>query len=176
MVVADDADLSGVERPAVARYESFSAPDAMIRPMRNRAMIAALVAVALGGCGGEEPTLTSGAADELHAQVSAVREAAGKGDRDAALEALDGLAARVRELESGGSLAEADADALRRGIGRAKRRVRQEVAAPAPTATATPTPTPTATATATAEPTAEPEPPGKAKGKGKKPKGKKGKP
>jgi hypothetical protein len=150
----------------------------MIRPMRNRALMAALVALALSGCGGEEPTLSTGSADELHAQVSAVRDAAGKGDRDAALEALDGLAARVRELESGASLAEADADALRRGIGRAKRRVRQEVAAPAPAATATPSPTPTATATATAtaEPTAEPEPPGKAKGKGKKPKGKKGKP
>ena len=145
----------------------------MIRPMLNRALIGVLIAVVLGGCG-DEPTLSSGSADELHAQVSAVREAAGKGDRDAALEGLDGLAARARELESGGSLAEADADALRRGIGRAKRRVRQEVAAPAPAATATPSPTPTATATA--EPTAEPEPPGRAKGKGKKPKGKKGKP
>ena len=131
--------------------------------MRNRALIAALVAVALGGCGGDEPALSPGAADELHAQVSAVREAAGAGDRDAALEALDGLAARVRELESGGSLAEADAVALRRGIGRAKRRVRQEVTAPTPTATPTPTPT------ATAEPTAAPEANdnGKAKGKGK---------
>src|SRR5688572_21719508 len=114
--------------------------------MRNRALMAVLVAVALSGCVGEEPTLGSGAAEELHAQGSAVREAAGKGDRDAALEALDGLAARVRELESGGSLAEADATALRRGIGRAKRRVRQEVAAPAPAATPTATPTPTATA------------------------------
>ena len=149
----------------------------MISPMRTRALIGVLVAVVLSGCGGDEPTLGSGAADELHAQVAAVREAAGKGDRDAALEALDGLAARVRELESGGSLAEADATALRRGIGRAKRRVRKEVAAPAATATATPTPTPTPTATATAEPTAEPEPPGKAKGKGNgKAKGKKGKP
>jgi hypothetical protein len=110
----------------------------MISPVRNQAFIAALVAVVLSGCGGDEPTLSSGSADELHAQVAAVREAAGKGERDAALEALDGLGARVRELESGGSLAEVDATALRRGIGRAKRRVRQEVAAPAPAATATP--------------------------------------
>ena len=150
----------------------------MISAMWGRARwFVALVAVVLSGCGGDEPTLASGAADELHAQVSTVREAAGKGDRDAALEALDGLAARVRELESGGSLAEVDATALRRGIGRAKRRVRQEVATPATTATATPSPT--ATATATAEPTAEPEPPGKATGKDKgngKPNGKKDKP
>ena len=130
--------------------------------MRDYAWIVALAAVVLGGCGGE-PTLSSGSADELHAQVAAVREAAGKGDRDAALEGLDGLAARVRALETGGSLAAADADALHRRIGRAKRRVREEVAAPAPAATPTPTPT----ATATPEPTAAPEPPGKAKGKGK---------
>ena len=142
--------------------------------MRTRALIVVLAAVALGGCGGE-PSLSAGSAEELRAQVAAVREAAGEGDRDAALEALDGLAARVRELEAGDALAEADATALRRGIGRAKRRVRQEIAAPAPTATATPSPTPTATATA--EPPARPEPAGKAKGKGNgKGKGKKGKP
>lgn len=144
--------------------------------MLGRACVVVLAAVVVGGCGGE-PNLSSGSAEELHAEVAAVREAAGKGDRDGALEALDGLAAQVRDLESGGSLAEADATALRRGIGRARRRVRAEVAAPAATATATATPTPTATATATPEPTAEPEPPGKAKGKDKpKAKGKKGKP
>jgi len=155
----------------------------MISPMRTRALFGVLVAVVLSGCGGDEPTLGSGAADELHAQVAAVREAAGKGDRDTALEALDGLAARVRELESGGSLAEVDATALRRGVGRAKRRVRQEVAAPAPTATATPA--------ATAPPVApdgeedgepgtgndEQKGKGETEGKGKgKAKGKKGKP
>jgi hypothetical protein len=145
----------------------------MIRPMRIRAVIMLLAVAALGGCGGEEPALSPGAADELHAQVAAVREAAADGDRDAALETLDGLAARVRQLEDEGSMAAADATALRRGIGRAKRRVREEVAAPAATATATPTPT----ATATPEPTTAPEPPGKAKGKDKpKGKGKKEKP
>ena len=115
--------------------------------MRTWASIVVLAAVALGGCG-EEPTLSAGSARELHAQVSAVREAAREGDRDAALEALDGLAAQVRDLEAGDSLAEADAAALRRGIGRAKRRVRQEVTTPTSTATPTPTATPTATATA----------------------------
>ena len=130
--------------------------------MCNRALIVALAAVALGGCGGE-PTLSASSADELHAQVAAVREAAQDGDPAAALEALDGLAEQVRDLEAGGSLVEADADALRRGIGRARRRVRAEVAEPTPT----PTPTPTATPV----PTATPEPmgkPDKGKGKGKK--------
>jgi hypothetical protein len=137
----------------------------MIRPMWSRRLIVVLV-VAVVGCGGE-PTLSADSADELHAQVAAVRDAAQEGDRDAALEALDGLADQVRDLEAGGSLAEADADALRRGIGRARRRVRAEVAEPAPTATAT--------ATATPVPTATPEPqkakPPKGEGKPPKEKG-----
>jgi cell division septation protein DedD len=131
--------------------------------MWTRGLIVALAAVALGGCGGEEPTLSKSSADELHAQVGAVRSAAADGDRAAALEALDGLSGQIRDLEAGGSLAEADAAALRRGIGRARRRVREELAAPAATTTATPTPTPTATPAAPA-----PKPkPGKGKGKAK---------
>ena len=50
--------------------------------MRTWAWIVVLAAVALGGCG-EEPTLSAGSARELHAQVSAVREAAGKGHHNA---------------------------------------------------------------------------------------------
>jgi len=138
----------------------------MIGPMRNRALIVALAAVALGGCGGEEPTLSKSSADELHAQVAAARTAAGDGDRAAALEALDGLSGQVRDLEAGGSLAEADAAALRRGIGRARRKVREEVAAPAATATATPEPTATATATPAPE-QGKPAKPGKGHGKAK---------
>jgi hypothetical protein len=132
--------------------------------MLGRAWIVVLAAVALGGCGGE-PTLSTGRADELHAQVAAVRDAAGKGDRAGALKTLDGLEAAVRDLEAGGSLAQADADALRRGIGRARRRVRAEIAEP------TPEPTPVPTPAATPVPTATPAPPqgkhGKGKGKGK---------
>jgi hypothetical protein len=111
--------------------------------MRIGVLIVALAAVALGGCGGEEPTLSKSSADELHAQVAAVRNAAADRARAGALEALDGLAGQVRDLQAGGSLAKADAAALRRGIGRARRRVREEVAAPEPAATATPTPTAT---------------------------------
>ena len=131
--------------------------------MRIRALIVVLAAVAVGGCGGD-PTLSSSSAKELKAQVDAVREAASKGDRAAALEALDGMAGQVEDLESGGSLANADADALRRGIGRAKRRVRAEIAEPTPAPTATAEPTPAATATPEPPPPAKP---GKGKGKGK---------
>ena len=137
--------------------------------MRGRPWIVLLAAVALGGCGGEEPALSARSAEELHAQVAAVRDAAAEGDRAAALKGLDGLAARVRDLEGEESLAAADASTLRRGSARARRQVRAEIAEPAATATATATPVPTATAT-TPPPKAKP---GNGNGNGKT-KGKKG--
>ena len=130
--------------------------------MRSRPWIVVLAAVAIAGCGGDE-TLSSSRADELHAQVAAVRDAAGKGDRAGALKSLDGLEAAVRDLEAGGSLAKADADALRRGIGRARRRARAEIAEPTPE----PTPTPAATAVPTATPAPPQGKPGKGHGKAK---------
>ena len=147
--------------------------------MPGRTWIALLVAVALAGCGGEEPALSERSAEALHAQVANVREAAAEGDRAAALKALDVLADRVRDLQDEEALAAADAAALERGIARARRRVRTEIAEPTATATATatatPTPTPTPTATATAAPP-KAKPPKAKPGKGNgKPKGKKGK-
>src|SRR5687767_1119013 len=118
--------------------------------MPTRVLIAVLAAVAVGGCGGDA-TLSASAARELKAQVAAARKAASDQDRGAALKALDGLADQVRDLEAGGSLAAADAEALRRGIARAQRRARAEIAEPEPAATAEPTATATATATATPE-------------------------
>jgi len=142
--------------------------------MPTRVLIVVLAAVALGGCG-DEASLSASSAEELKAQVAAVRQAASDGDRAAALEALDGMADQVRDLEAGGSLAKADAAALRRGIARAKRRARAEIAEPEPAATAEPTatatPTPTATATPVPPPSKPPKPgkgKGKDKGKGKK--------
>ena len=83
----------------------------MISPMRTRALIGVLVAVVLSGCGGDEPTLGSGAADELHAQVSAVRDAAGKGDRDAALARVRG-SARLDDLAGADLVVEAVVEEL----------------------------------------------------------------
>ena len=142
--------------------------------MPTRVLIVVLAAVALCDCG-DEASLSASSAEELKAQVAAVRQAASDGDRAAALEALDGMADQVRDLEAGGSLAKADAAALRRGIARAKRRARAEIAEPEPAATAEPTatatPTPTATATPVPPPSKPPKPgkgKGKDKGKGKK--------
>ena len=141
--------------------------------MRRSAWIVGLSALALAGCGGG-PALSPGAAETLHAQVAAVREAAGKGDRGGALKALDRMERRVGELQDDGAVARADADALRRGIGRARRRVRAEVEESAPAATVAPTTTPSATSTPTAGATAEPTP-APAQPKGKPPKEPKGK-
>ena len=141
--------------------------------MRNRVLIVVLAAVALGGCGGDadaERELRRGA----QAQVAAVREAARRATGPRRSRRWTGWPIRCADLEAGGSLAEADAEALRRGIARAKRRARAEIAEPTPAADAEPTPTPTATATATAEPPpARPAEPGKGKGKGKGKEGKK---
>ena len=135
-------------------------------PMRRR-WISLLACLAVAGCGSEE-RLATGTAERLHDAVATARAAAADGDRDAALRALDRLDRRVREAAGDGELAEADADALRRGVRRARASVRREVEPPAPAATPVPTATP--------EPTAAPEPrrrkakkgkKGKAKGKGK---------
>ena len=134
--------------------------------MRSRVLIVALAAAVLGGCGDQAPVLSKGSADELHAQVAAARTAAADGDREKALEALEALAGQVRDLQDGGSLAAADATSLRRGIGRARRKVRAEVA-PAATATATATPEPTPTATAAPPKPVKPAKPGKGNGKAK---------
>ena len=141
--------------------------------MRARVWIVLPVALALGGCGDEEPVLSARSAEQLHAQVAAVRDAAAEGDRAAALKGLDGLAARVRDLEGEEALAAADATALRRGIARARRQVRAEIAEPAATETATPVPTATEAPEGEeddegSEPgTGDDEQKGKGKGKGK---------
>src|SRR5687767_2201517 len=113
--------------------------------MRSRPWIVLLAAAALlGGCG-DDPTLSAASAHDLRGHVAAGREAAEAGARAGALEALGGLEADVKDLAAGGSLAEADAAALQRGIGRARRRAREELqtAAPEPEPTEAPTEEPT---------------------------------
>jgi len=141
--------------------------------MRSRPWIVVLAAgVLVGGCGAD-PTLSAGSAEDLHGQVAAVRAAVDDGDRDAALERLDRLEADARDLEDDGSLAAADADALRRGIGRARRRVRAELRARGPDATEAPTEEPTEEPTP--EPTATPAPSEPEEDEGAPPAGKPGK-
>ena len=83
--------------------------------MRSRPWIAGLAAVAIAGCGGD-PTLSASRADELHAQVAAVRVAAGKGDRAGALKSLDGLEVAYRGLEPVERLQRAGPVAFARGV------------------------------------------------------------
>ena len=99
--------------------------------------------VVLAGCG-QEPRLGASSADELRRGVDDVRLAAGAGDRDGALRALQALRRRVERAAESGRLAKEDAAALRRGISRARRGVEREVVAPQPTPepAAEPVPTP----------------------------------
>jgi len=119
-------------------------------------LTAVVAVVVVAGCG-QEPRLGASAADELRRGVDEVRVAAGAGDRDEALRALEALGARVDRAVEGGRLAEEDAVALRRGISRARRGVEREVVAPQPTPEPAVEPVPTPP---------ESEQPGKAKGKG----------
>ena len=100
-----------------------------------------------GGCGGE-PTLSAGRADELHG--AGRRRAGGGGARatgPARWRRWTGSRPTCATSRPAGRWREADADALRRGIGRARRRVRAEVGrAATPTASRRPTATPTPTA------------------------------
>jgi hypothetical protein len=134
-----------------------------------------LAAVVLAGCG-SEPRLSANTANAMHADVKAARTAAGSGDRDAAVAALESLGKRVAKAESDGELSSEAAAALRRGAARARRRAASALAAPQPTPattaspTPTPTPTPTSTATTTPAPTATSTaaPPAQKPGKGPK--------
>ena len=130
----------------------------------SRRWILALAVVAAAGCG-SEPQLGASTAAALHKQIAAARTAAGAGDRDAAVAALTAAGKRIDRAESAGELSPEAADALRRGVARARRRAAREIAPPQPTPEPTPaaTPSPTPTATATPAPPA-PEPKGKAKG------------
>ena len=117
--------------------------------------MAALVAVAIAGCGDEG--LSSAQRDHLAGRIAAAKRAAGAGDADGVRAALVRFRSDVRELRDAGALSDDDAARLLAGALAASRRARSELApAPAPTATVTPPPTATAA----------PAKPGKGKGKG----------
>ena len=107
----------------------------------SRRWILALAVVAAAGCG-SEPQLGASTAAALHKEIAAARTAAGAGDRDAAVAALTAAGKRIDRAESAGELSPEAADALRRGVARARRRAAREIAPPQPT----PEPTPAATA------------------------------
>ena len=112
--------------------------------------VVVIAAAALAGCG-SEPRLSASAAEALHSNVDAVRNAVRDGDRDRALRALERLSARVERAE----LSEAHAAALERGIAQSRQAVEQELAAPEPELEPEPTPEPTAEPVPTAEPLPE---------------------
>ena len=97
-------------------------------------LVFAALATLVGGCGGasENGMLSSGTAAALHRDVVAVRGAAAAEDRQAALEALDALQARVRRADADGELSDAERARFRTLVSQTRQRVLAEIPAATP--------------------------------------------
>jgi hypothetical protein len=130
---------------------------------------AALLAAALAatGCGSASDRRQLEPLDRsrLTSQLGEVRDAAGRGDRSAARQALDDFTGEVRRLQGAGALDGPTAGALLLGAQRARSRLEVELAPPAQTQPTQPPPRPQREQAAP-EPRKRPEP--GAKGQGKK--------
>jgi hypothetical protein len=71
---------------------------------RWRVAAVALAVACLAACGGGSPSMSDGAASELHARVTAVRAAAGAHDAERAARALDALRTSVARLRRAGDV------------------------------------------------------------------------
>lgn len=115
------------------RWPAWYAP--VGRRDRVRFLIAALLTAALAtaGCGGGSQQLQPIDRSRLSSQLTEVRDAAGRGDRSAARQALDDFVGEVGRLQRAGALDATTAGALLLGARRARARLEVELAPPAPT-------------------------------------------
>ncbi|MGH2874994.1 MAG: hypothetical protein ACRDLV_01955 [Solirubrobacteraceae bacterium] len=122
----------------------------------------------VAGCGATaRHHLSTHAEARLRGQLSAVRTAAGSGDRKRALGALSSFATLVRDDAAAGELTAAERTALQTGIARTRARIVAMIPATGASATGTGSSTATtATSTAPAPAPAPPPSPGPAPGKG----------
>jgi hypothetical protein len=129
------------------------------RSRQLAAVLAAVLAAAVGGCGSsqEKEPLAPGDAVALTRLLADAREAGAQDDPDGTRAALREFRRKVRALERGGRIDALDAEALREGARQAEARVSADVDTP-------PLPIEPAPAPAPAEPAPPPEPPGKEKG------------
>jgi hypothetical protein len=126
----------------------------------KRTGVLLLLVAALAGCGSSghnsNPTLTTGQAQGLVAQLEAARAAAAAGNVAGTEAAIARFRGSVVRLRRAGALSDASARVLRIGAARVLARVKSENATPqAPAAQAQPTPAPA--------PAPAPAPPGHAK-------------
>lgn len=107
--------------------------------MRWRSALAAvLTVVTLVACGSTDSGVEAGAAQQLHAQVDAIRFAAAIGDRRGAAQGTAQLERIIATLRADGRLTEAAASRIRRAAASVRNRLDL---LPAPTTTTTTTTT-----------------------------------
>jgi hypothetical protein len=138
----------------------YRVPAMGARPrLRHRGLAAVLLiaALALAGCGSQQLAPIDRA--RLSSQLSEVRDAAGRGDRSAARQALDEFVGEVRRLRRAGGLDGATAGALLLGAQRARARLEVELAPPPPPQPVSPAPQ-TPPGPAATEPAKKPKPQG----------------
>jgi hypothetical protein len=82
-----------------------------------RASVALVVVAALGGCGGDQPTMPDAAAIELGERVRQVRGAAEAGDLDTARARLEEIRTATDGLLAGGEISESRADLIAGVVG-----------------------------------------------------------
>jgi outer membrane biosynthesis protein TonB len=122
------------------RYRTVEVRSYAIRHCLAAAVLAA--ALAAVGCGSASHNRRLEPLDRsrLSSQLSEVRDAAGRGDRSAARQALDDFTAEVRRLRRAGAIDEPTAGALLLGARRARARLEVELAPPVQTQPAQPAP------------------------------------
>lgn len=113
-------------------------------------MGAVLAVTLLTGCAQAETGLERDTARQLQARVLEITQASSQNKPEAALKALDGLEAELREARDSGRITEE----RHRGIATITSAVRADLERAIAAAKSTPRPTDTATATATAQPSA----------------------
>jgi hypothetical protein len=128
------------------------------------ALLAAVLAATGCGSASDRRALEPLDPSRLISQLGEVRDAAGRGDRSAARQALDAFTDEVRRLQGAGALEGPTAGALLLGAQRARSRLEVELAPPAQTQPTQPAPGPQREQAAP-EPRKRPEPGGKEQGK-----------
>lgn len=115
----------------------------------------------VAGCGtAERHHLSAHAEAQLRSRLSAIRTAAGTGDRGRALRALSSFAALVRDDAATGELTAAEHAALQTGIARTRARIVATVPAAGASTTSTGSSTATSPTSSAPAPAPAPKPPG----------------
>jgi hypothetical protein len=136
------APVAAANRVAAGRVgrRAVGARRQTIRGCAAGVLLAAALAAAGCGAAGNGRRLEQLDRSRLSSQLSEVRDAAGRGDRSAARQALDDFTAEVRRLRRAGALDGPTAGALLLGAQRARSQMEVELAPPVQAPPAQPAP------------------------------------